>query len=250
MCYLILVQIINRINNLIELYKKGELGGEIMPEDANPNLDKASSENLLYFTLPMALNYQRNSYKLWESALATWNDDETRLVFSPKAVLLMSDNELKQKLIKYKLALQPNKQPIIWKTLCQTIVENFNGDLKNLFIQNTGNIAKIKEYILSNKKKFPYLSGSKIVNYWLYVVSTYTNIHLTNRDSITIAPDTHVLQASVKLGILDETELTKSNIRDIVSQRWSKILEGTELLPIDLHTPFWLWSRSGFKIEI
>ncbi len=48
----------------MEMYKRGELGGEIMPEDSNPHLNKDSLENYLYFTLPMALNYQRNSYTL------------------------------------------------------------------------------------------------------------------------------------------------------------------------------------------
>ena len=34
-----------------------------MPEDENPSLKIDSLENYLYFTLPMSLNYQRNSYK-------------------------------------------------------------------------------------------------------------------------------------------------------------------------------------------
>ncbi len=68
------------------MYENGELGGEEMPEDANPHLAKDSLENYLYFTLPMALNYQRNSYTLWESALQTYNDKETRFVFLPKFV--------------------------------------------------------------------------------------------------------------------------------------------------------------------
>lgn len=38
-----------------------------MPEDENPALDKSSKENYLYFTLPMALNDQRNSYMLWNA---------------------------------------------------------------------------------------------------------------------------------------------------------------------------------------
>lgn len=36
-----------------------------MSEDANPHLEKSSLENYLYVTLPIALNYQRNSYTLW-----------------------------------------------------------------------------------------------------------------------------------------------------------------------------------------
>lgn len=48
--------------------KKLAYGMDKMPEDENPALDKSTKENYLYFTLPMALNYQRNSYMLWE-----WN---------------------------------------------------------------------------------------------------------------------------------------------------------------------------------
>jgi hypothetical protein len=62
---------------LMKLYQSGTLGGEIMPEDANPGLDKGSDENYLYFTLPTALNYQRNSYRLWKSDEKTYNDKET-----------------------------------------------------------------------------------------------------------------------------------------------------------------------------
>ena len=36
---------------LISLHKAGVLGGEIMPEDANPKLDKGSEENYLYFKI-------------------------------------------------------------------------------------------------------------------------------------------------------------------------------------------------------
>lgn len=66
--------IYKKARKLIDMYKKGLLGGEVMPEDANPGLSKDSKENCLYFTLPMALNYQRNSYKLWEAAKATYED--------------------------------------------------------------------------------------------------------------------------------------------------------------------------------
>ncbi len=35
-----------------------------MPEDSNPGNFANAEERLVYFTLPMALNYQRNSYSL------------------------------------------------------------------------------------------------------------------------------------------------------------------------------------------
>ena len=54
--------ILKNVDVLYMMWKNGSLGGEIMPEDENPHLSRESLENYLYFTLPMSLNYQRNSY--------------------------------------------------------------------------------------------------------------------------------------------------------------------------------------------
>ena len=108
---------------LMAMYKRGLLGGEVMPEDENPHLDIDSLENFLYFTLPMSLNYQRNSYTLWEAALNTYNDKETKFVFSPKEVLEKSFEEVQKALTKYRVALQKQKQTEIWIKLCKTFIK-------------------------------------------------------------------------------------------------------------------------------
>lgn len=105
--------ILKQAQKLIKMHEEGKLGGEVMPEDANPEFDVATAENYLYFTLPMALNYQRDSYKLWEAALKTIQDTETKDVFDPVKVVEMSWNEVQAKLTKYKVALQPNKHPTL-----------------------------------------------------------------------------------------------------------------------------------------
>lgn len=239
-----------KVRQLIEAYNIGILGGEFMPEDSNPNFEKSSFENYIYFTLPMALNYQRDSYKLWKSALLTYEDPDTKCVFSPNAVVSMDEIALRSKLLKYKLALQPNKHTQIWKTLCQTIHTDWTGDIRNLFQANNYDVLKIKSYILNNKKKYPYLSGTKIMNYWLYVMGNYTNLKLTNKKSISIAPDTHVIQATKRLGLIDYVSIDDHNLRETVAELWEEILSETEFSPIDIHTPLWLWSRSGFKFDI
>lgn len=134
--------ILDKIHRLIELHKNGVLGGEIMPEDENPNLSKESNENYIYFTLPMALNYQRNSYKLWEAANKSYRDTEVKDVFCPAKVTKMTADSLRQKLLKYKIALQPNKHIEIWQTIANTIERNFNGDLRPLFIQTMARASK------------------------------------------------------------------------------------------------------------
>ncbi len=241
---------INKVYALLDAYKSGRLGGEKMPEDENPALDKHSKENYLYFTLPMALNYQRNSYTLWECANKTYRDADTADVFDINAVVNMDEQQLREKLLKYKVALQPNKQPIIWRTLCETIENDFAGDIRKLFRHNAYSVQKVKMYIAKNKKKFPYLGGNKICNYWLYVIEQYTELKFIDRENITVAPDTHVIQASERLGVISLEEASQSNVQDIVASRWQKILKGTDLVPIDVHTPMWLWSRGKFSVEI
>lgn len=243
-------EILDKVNKLVLAYKQGILGGEKMPEDENPHFEKDSKQNYMYFTLPMALNYQRNSYVLWECANRMYADNEAKQVFDSEAVCLMSEELLKEYLVKYKVALQPNKQPLIWKKICETIEYKLNGDIRNLFVINDYSVKKIKEYIQSNKKDFPYLGGNKICNYWLYVLEQYTDIEFVDRENITVAPDTHVIQASQKLGVITAEESQLASVQILLAERWENLLEGTNLKPIDVHTPMWLWSRGKFEVNI
>ena len=107
--------ILRRVANLMAAYDKGLLGGKVMPEDANPGLAKNSAENCAYFTLPMALNYQRNSYTLWQSALQTYEDENTRDIFVPQLAAQMDIALLREKLMAYKLAIQPTNSRLSGK---------------------------------------------------------------------------------------------------------------------------------------
>ena len=153
---------LKKVQALYLMWQRGELGGEVMPEDENPHLDKGSNDNFLYFTLPMALNYQRNSYKLWESANKTYQDKETNFVFKPKIVLQESFEEVQNALTKYKVALQRTKQTEIWIKLCKTFVDLCDGDIRLFFAKFDNDIEKIKTFIQKERKNlFPYLSGNK-----------------------------------------------------------------------------------------
>lgn len=144
----------------------------------------------------------------------------------PAYVAQMQEEELRIKLLKYKVALQPSKHVEIWHRLCCTFMDEFDGDIRRIF----NSVKRIKDYILANKKQFPYLSGTKILNYWLYVMSQYTDVQFCDREYITVAPDTHVIQASEKLGLITQEDITKTNIRDVVSLLWEKVLDGTGML--------------------
>jgi hypothetical protein len=219
-----------------------------MPEDTHPVFNN-QEEKLLYYTLPMALNYQRNSYKLWEAAKQTWEEEGSKQVFDIKWVNEHSEEDLRKKLLKYKLALQPNKHINTWKKISETIYNNWST-ISQLIQECNMDFLCLKNIVQKEYKKgFPYLSGPKIFNYWSYILTQYCNIELKNRNFIEIAPDTHIIQASVKLEILDEESSDKLS-RDEISKIWRELLEGTGINPIDVHSPLWFWSRGGFKVKV
>ncbi|HWI48606.1 MAG TPA: hypothetical protein VNU45_10330 [Rummeliibacillus sp.] len=241
-------QLWKNINRLLEMYNDGLLGGESMPEDALSDVvSKEELPNIL--TLGMALNYQRNSYALWKSVTEAYKDEDTRWIFSPTTVVNCNIDTLREALLKHRVGLQPNSHPDIWYKVAKGIQNSSaNGDILD-FIESAGyDVANMKNIIqIQRKREFPYLSGPKIFNYWLYVMEGYTNISWKSRELITIAPDTHILQSSVKLGLCSENVLNASaKDREFVADKWNKALLDTNLAPIDVHTPLWLWSRAGF----
>lgn len=239
--------ILRDIGMLLRMHKQGLLGGAVMPEDSNPGYPSDSREAYHYFTLPMALNYQRNSYRLWDAAKSTAEDPDTRFVFDPRLATSCSEEHLRIALLKHRLALQPKKHIQTWRSLCETIVHLYDGDIRAMFRKANYSIKSIKAAIqISHKKRFPYLSGEKICNYWLYVISSYTDAPLSGRNDLSVAPDTHVLSATVQLGLVAPDIALSPNGRQAVSAAWATLLANTEIAPIDIHTPLWLWSRKGF----
>ena len=77
-----------------------------------------------------------------------------------------------------------------------------------------------------------------------------TDVKFIDRENITVAPYIHVIQASERWGVISSEEVGQSSIQEIVASRWQDILKGTDLVPIDVHTPIWLWSRGKFEVEI
>ncbi len=121
------------------------------------------------------------------------------------------------------------------------------GKTRNLFRMTECRVPAILTYIQKTRKPhFPYLSEPKISNYWLYVLSQYTDLELREKAALSVAPDTHVIQASIRLGLVAPELVRHPDLQTIVSREWVRVLAASEFDPIDIHTPLWLWSRGGF----
>ncbi|TCP53906.1 hypothetical protein EV586_105252 [Tumebacillus sp. BK434] len=229
------------IQALIRMHQAGLLGGETMPEDAL--LGVVPEQELPdVLTLAMALNYQRNSYSLWEAVANAYRDEQTRWVFTPHKAMKSGRAQLAEALLHHRVALQPNRHPEIWQRVAAGIANSSSlGDVTGLIESADSDLAVLKQIMQGTRKaEFPYLSGPKIFNYWLYVLETYAGVSWKYRELITIAPDTHILQATAKLGICASVD------RQEVAEAWEAALQGSGIAPIDVHTPLWLWSRAGF----
>lgn len=232
--------LVSWLSALRKVYESGALGDP--HHELVPDLPSSSREMSLYFMLAPALNYQRRSETLWRAAMATYNDPETRFVFEPESASLGLD-VVREGLVRHGLAVQSDRQSRIWFVLLETLRRDFQGDPRRLFAKCDYDIAKVKTYVTSHKRDFPYLSGPKLLNYWLYMTSLYTAAEFVNRDQISIIPDLHVIRATVQLDLIKPQPLPTAVE---VERVWSEALAGTGLAPCDYHAPLWRWSRAGF----
>lgn len=118
------MSLIDSCYQLIQAYHDGLLGNMVMPEDVHPDFEGNKEKRLVFFTLPMALNYQRNSYKLREAATQTYQDSSTSWVFDIAQFSQLDLLHIQQALVKHKVALQPNKHTATRNKIAQTITTN------------------------------------------------------------------------------------------------------------------------------
>lgn len=224
---------------LIRAYERGELGD--VQHEVHPAIPRGERANYLYFTLAPAINYQRKSEGLWRAALATYEDPETSFVFFPENVV-RGRAYYAAALRRHSLASFPERHTDIWFSISSRLHEAYGDDPRNLLDAASYDVAKIKTLVRAERRHFPYLSGPKLLNYWLYMLVSFADAPVTSLSEISIIPDTHVVKATVRLGLIPEGEADPEQ----VAEAWFQVLEGSELVPMDLHAPLWRWSRAGF----
>lgn len=239
------VATLQRIVRLHELFLMGRIPGPAEHE-VHPALARGSRDNFLYFTLASCLNFQRSSPALWASALRTFTDAQTNYVFFPERVVAASEGGLKRHLIRHRLALQTNKHPAIWLAICRTLHEHYTNDPRKVLEEGRFDVRRILPLVQTEKKRlFPYLGGPKLSNYWLFILSEFTDVRLVNLHELSIIPDTHVIRSSIRLGVVVD-----GASGSLVEQAWRPLLRKTGIPPTEMHSALWRWSRGGFSQDL
>lgn len=232
---------LDRVRELLAHYEQGRIP-TLSQHEVNPGLPLGSRENYLYFTLPVCINFQRSSPAMWAAALNTWEDEQTRYVFFPEKLAQARIEQIREDLLKHKLALQPNKHTLIWTTIAKTFFEYYKNDPRNLIAEADSDAGKLITLLqVTHHKRFPYLSGPKLSNYWPFILSHYTNVQFAHPEAISIIPDTHVIQSSVHLGLV-EPGATPMQVEAV----WRTLLADSGINPSRVHPALWNWSRNKF----
>lgn len=232
-----------------------------MPEDITPaGIKKGSLEHLMFITLTVSIDYQRDAPALWESSRKTFQDPETTYLYNPQSLHEAPYDKVLKDLQRYKLSKKQSKDTEIWRTVGITFHKKWDGDPRN-FLQDCkwDSIEILKRlnndaHINNNKKipDYPYLRGPKIGPLWLRMLRDNIGItELNNLDKVPIPVDIHVARATLSTGIVRGNEkCSVTQIFEHIRNAWFESVKDVNLqerpmIALDVDEPLWHLSKYG-----
>ena len=120
-------------SQLFEAFQKSGIHGQKeMPEDTPPaGVEESSLEHLLFITLTVSIDYQRDAVTLWKRARAAFENPQTRYLFDPQSVHETSCDKFKQDMTETGLSQKHEKDCLIWRTISDSFLKKWQGDPRN-----------------------------------------------------------------------------------------------------------------------
>lgn len=236
-------------------------GRNDMPEDIMPKgVVRGSIEHLMFITLTVAIDYQRDALVLWNASRKTFEDSETRYLFDPKDLQETPFKKIIEDMQKYGLSKKPQKDAYIWKTIGVTFYKKWNGDPRNFLQSCNWDAPKILERLKKDnhlynsqwKPDYLYLRGDKIGPLWLRMLRDNVGItELENLDEVPIPVDIHVARSTLTTGVVRGQ--FKGNLNDLfkyIRKAWFKSVKGLNvknrpMIALDIDEPLWHLSKYG-----
>ncbi len=228
----------------------GILGQVSMPEHIlPPGVERGSREQIHFITLTVAIDYMRDADKLWAAARETMADPATRYLFNPRQVVQTGVAKLRADMHQHRLALRPQKDLGVWQTICQTLVQHFQGDVHNLLQQAGFRAPTLLATIRGQRYRFPNLRGDKIGPLWVRMLEdSWQGHHFTGLEQLPIPVDIHIAAATVMTGgVRGPFAGAFEELREAVVQVWFDACRGTRSYPLQFDEPLWHLSRRGCR---
>lgn len=131
---------------------EGIFGHNEMPKDTLPswgsNLNisrvaRGSYEHLMFITLIVSIDYQRDANQLWKAGRKTFEDEQTRWLFYPEEVTKRNLNQVINAMKIHKLSKKLVKDAEIWYKVSKSLFEFYNSDPLNLIKECNYDALKI-----------------------------------------------------------------------------------------------------------
>ena len=239
----------------------GIFGNTEMPEDLLPiGVDKGSIEHLLFITLSVSIDYQRDANIMWAASRKTYEDSETRYLFDPGSLHSSQPKTIEQGMFKYRLSKKYKKDAHIWRTVGVSFLKKYDGNPLN-FLEDCDWDSLVVLKRLKNDKHiynrkevpdFPYLRGNKIGPLWLRMLRDNIGItELKNLDQVPIPVDIHVARSTLAVGVVTGTFQGKiDEIFNLVRKAWFESVQGLSIknrpmIALDVDEPLWHLSKYG-----
>jgi len=240
---------------------EGVFARKEMPEDLIPNgISIGSLEHILFITMTVSIDYRRNATAMWKSAKATYEDEETRYLFNPKAVSQTPLGEIESDMRKHGLSAKPRKDPAIWKTVGTSFAEKWGGNplalIKDCGWDAMSILKRLKDGSHEHQGKrisdFPYLRGDKIGPLWLRMLKdTCLVTDIQGLEQCPVPVDVHVARATINIGVITgQFEGRMEALYPSIRNAWFKSVEGLQavgrpMVALDVDNPLWHLSKYG-----
>jgi hypothetical protein len=239
----------------------GVLGRTEMPEDLTPyGVERGSLEHILFLTLTLSIDYQRDAVALWRSSRQSFEESATRYLFDPKSLHEAPPRQITADMQINKLSKKPKKDAHIWRTVGVTLLKKWEGDPRNFLESCDWDSLTILDRLKNDNhvynqrsvSDYPYLRGPKIGPLWLRILRDNAGIEkLRNLDRVPIPVDIHVARATLTTGVIKgKTQGRLYDLFEDIRTVWAESVEGLNakdrlMIALDVDEPLWHLSKYG-----
>jgi hypothetical protein len=239
----------------------GIFGRTEMPEDAPPQgVGRGTQEHLLFITLTVTIDYQRDAPQLWELSREVYQNPATRYLYEPAKLFERGLSQAKHDMNLTGLSRKAQKDPYLWYTVATTFLKKYGGYPRRFLEDCQYHAPTILERLQNDTHElqslrvpdFPYLRGPKIGRLWVRMLRDNIGIEMTGLDEVPIPVDVHVLRATLCTGVIsgyyegpvgpifeEVRSIWKNTVRPLKKQ------DGQPMISLDLDEPLWHLSKYG-----
>lgn len=231
-----------------------------MPEDILPaGIERGSLAHLLFVTLTVSIDYQRDALALWQSARQTMEDPETAYLFVPAEIYATPFEKMVDDMQRYGLSKKTYNDAWYWRTIAITFLKKWKGDPRLFLADCNWDGPTILQRLKSDthpereqaRADFPYLRGDKIGPLWVRMLRDNVGLDIRGLEQVPIPVDIHIARATLTTGVVrgHYTGALKP-LFEKIRQAWFESVrglrvDGREMIALDVDEPLWHLSRYG-----